>query len=144
MQWLTLLLPLLTDPSKSVRLEAAKAMLGIPPQSVPANKQADLQQAMTELQQSLQAKVDYPEGQLVMGGVALTLRSYQAASQAFKRAVEMDPQLVDGWVILIRIQAALGKTTEARNLLLQALQNNPDSYQIEQLAASMGLSYERR
>lgn len=139
-----LLMPLLQDASKSVRIEAAKAMLGVPVQGVPEKNRKHLQRAMKELQRSMLAKADFPEGQMVLGGVALTLKNFNAASQAFQQAIDMDPQLVEAWVILIRIKAALGQASEARKLLLKAIQNNSESYEIEQLAASLGLSIGRK
>ena len=88
-----LLIPLLRDPAQSVRIEAAKAMLGVSAAALSGEDKASLQAAMSELQLSMLAKSDYPEGQLVLGGVALTLKNYQAAVSAFERATRMDPQL---------------------------------------------------
>ncbi len=135
-----LLTPLLSDPVQSVRIEAAKEMLIVSRQDIPAAAQAELQAAMREFQLSMLAKADYPEGQVVLGGVALTMRNYEAAAQAFLRAVEMDPQFVEAWTILIRIYTALGKTQESRTLLVEAIQNNPGNSEIEQLANNMGLN----
>jgi hypothetical protein len=39
--------------------------------------------------------------------------------------VSLDPQLVDGWTMIVRILAATGKEAEARSALGAALAANP-------------------
>ena len=56
----------------------------------------------------------------------------------------MDPQLLQAWSILIRMKAALGDAAGARNALVIALQNNPDSYELEELANGMGMRLQRQ
>lgn len=131
-QRIELLAPVLRDARLSVRIEAAKAFLDVRPRALPQKWRAALRQAMHEYQQSLQAKADYPETQMAIGGVALTLRNLPAASQAFARATEQDPQLVDAWLMRARIQAAQGHETEVRALLLKALAANPTDAELRQ------------
>jgi predicted CXXCH cytochrome family protein len=57
---------MLTDPSRSVRIETAKAFLGVPPGAIPQEYQVSLREAMDELQVFMRAKTDFPEGQLVI------------------------------------------------------------------------------
>ena len=120
--WLT---ALLGDRSRSVRIEAAKASLGMDPGRFAETTRPRLSAAMSELQAALRAKADFPETQMAIGGVALTLRNLPAASQAFRRAVTMDPQLVQAWLMLARIQAARGDRDEVQATLEQAIRSNP-------------------
>lgn len=126
------LLPLLGDPVRSVRIEAAKGFLGVSLDAVTKEDQPKLRAAMVELQDALKAKADYPEIQMMTGGVALTLRNLPAATHAFQRAVEMDPQLVDAWVMLARIQAAQGDRAAVRRTLKAAIEKNPGSSMLRQ------------
>ncbi len=139
----SIVMPLLRDPAKSVRIETAKLMLGTPPDQLSSRDRSALQSAIREFQESMIAKSDYPEGQMVLGGVALSLKNYPAAIQAFERATAMDPQLLQAWSILIRMKQALGDAGGARTALVTALQNNPDSYELEELANSMGMQLRR-
>ena len=84
-----------------------------------------MQSAMREYQSSLMAKSDFPETQLTIAGTALVQRKFPAAEQAFAEAVRMDPQLVDGWVMLARIRAAEGRLSAAEEALRGALAANP-------------------
>ncbi len=60
-----------------------------------------------------------------MGGMALVMRNMPAASGAFAEVTRLDPQLVDAWVMQVRIAAATGDEGGARRLLEQALERNP-------------------
>ena len=134
-EWLR---PLLKDPTRSVRIEAAKALLGVPRDEIPEAAQPALNAAMMEFQRSLASKADFPENQLVIGGVALTLRSLPAAVNAFQRAVDMDPQLTQAWMMLARIQAAVGDRDAVRETLEHAVARNPTDHSLEQALAELG------
>ena len=133
-----LLYPLLADSKKSVRLQAAKTFLGADEQSIPAAYRMHLGKAMKELQRSLHAKADFPEAQMMLGGIALTLRSLPAATSAFERAVAMDPQLVHAWIMLARIHAAQGNQGDVRDVLNRATTHNPDNPEIQQALGEIG------
>ncbi|TNF96104.1 MAG: tetratricopeptide repeat protein [Gammaproteobacteria bacterium] len=127
---LALLYPLLIDPKKSVRLQAARAFLGISDKPIPQKYQQHLGNAMKELQQSLLAKSDFPETQLMLGGIALMQRNLAAATSAFERAVSMDPQLTRAWIMLAKIQAVQGSRTAVQETLSRAMRHNPDHTEI--------------
>jgi tetratricopeptide (TPR) repeat protein len=132
-----LLVPLLRDPVRSVRVQTAKRFLDLAPQSLDARAQAALRSAMGELQRSMAATADFPEVQVAIGGVALALRNFNAASSAFARATQMDPQLVDAWVMRARIDAAMGNAAAARQTLRQAIAVNPDNDILRQMLAEI-------
>ncbi len=125
--------PLLADPVRSVRLEAAKVFLGEDPRKLEAGQRMHLAKAMNEFKQSLLAKADFPETQVVLGGVALTTRNLDAASRAFTRAVEMDPQFVNAWVMRARIAAAQGKQEALTRIINEAIEVNPENPHLKQL-----------
>jgi predicted CXXCH cytochrome family protein len=121
---LTVLEPLLSDPLRSVRQAAAKALLdATPAPGTPAA--AALDRARAEWDQALKLRADFPETQLQMAGAALQRRDFPTALAAFERAVALDPQLVDAWVMIIRMNAALGNPGAAQTALQRALAANP-------------------
>jgi tetratricopeptide (TPR) repeat protein len=109
-----------------VRIQAVKRFLDVSAGGLDAPTQAAVRAAMQEFQRSLAARADFPEIQLAIGGVALTLRNLPAAVSAFERAVAMDPQLVDGWIMLARIHAATGDREKAIATLEEAVSRNPE------------------
>ena len=128
---------LLSDPVRSVRIEAAKAMLALPAGRLPDPVQAEMQKAMAEWQQTLQARIDFPETHLVMGGMALALRNFPAAKGAFQEVVRMDPQREDAWVMLARITAATDGRGASLQVLDEALERVPTSQVLAELRAAI-------
>src|SRR6185436_7440332 len=127
------LLPLLQDPMRSVRIEAARALLDVPTSYFSETDKSIIQSAMREYQQSLLAKADFPEAQFAIAGTALVQRNFSGAEQAFAEAVRMDPQLVHGWVMLARIRAAEGRPNAAEDALNAALAANPGNKELSTL-----------
>jgi predicted CXXCH cytochrome family protein len=125
--------PMLSDRARSVRIETAKALLAIPPNALPNSEREALQRSMRELQASMRAKADFPEIQMVLGGMALVMRNLPAAAKAFEQAVEMDPQLVDAWRMLARIHAAQGNRESTRNTLEAAIGHNQDKADLREM-----------
>jgi lipopolysaccharide biosynthesis regulator YciM len=128
------LAPLLADQYKSVRMAAARALLGAPVRAIDPAASEKFTTAAAEWQDSLNNKADFPETHLILGGIALTLRNFQAAEQAFRETTRQDPQLVDAWVMLVRIRAAFGDVTGARAILKEAMVNNPGNEALDALS----------
>lgn len=127
------LTPVLSDPVRSVRMAAAREFLDLDLQTLPENTARTLSQAIVEWQRSLRAKADFPEIQIVLGGVGLTTRNMPAALSAFSEAVSMDPQREDAWSIIVRVHAALGDMEAARDAADAAIAANPDSVALKVL-----------
>jgi tetratricopeptide (TPR) repeat protein len=127
------LLPLLQDPMRSVRIEAARSLLDVPTSYFSEADKSTVQSAMREYQESLLAKADFPETQFAIAGTALVQRNFPGAEQAFAEAVRMDPQLVHGWVMLARIRAAEGRPNAAEDALNAALAANPGNKELSTL-----------
>jgi tetratricopeptide (TPR) repeat protein len=127
------LLPLLQDPMRSVRIEAARSLLDVPTSYFSEADKSTVQSAMREYQESLLAKADFPETQFAIAGTALVQRNFPGAEQAFAEAVRMDPQLVHGWVMLARIRAAEGRANAAEDALNAALAANPGNKELSTL-----------
>jgi predicted CXXCH cytochrome family protein len=128
------LLPALRDPLRAVRIAAAKAMLGADPG--PAAEA--LAAATGEWQAAMLARTDFPETHMQLGGAALASRDLAAAEAAFREAVTLDPQLVDGWAMVARIRAVAGDGAGARAALAEALAANPGQPALEALRREFG------
>lgn len=136
----TVLAPVLSDSAKSVRIAAAKELIGAIGRETPASLLVQYRRANAELMAALQARTDFPETHLTLGALALRLRNVPAAQAAFREAVELDPQLVDGWVTLVRIDLELGRRSLAQTVLQQALKANPNDETLNQMQRSMDSS----
>lgn len=124
----------LDDDTKIVRIAAAQQLLRA---DLPPEFNGPLRHAITEMQQSLVARADYPETQMMIGGMALILRNLNAAKSAFQRTVEMDPQRVDAWNMLAEIELAGNQPENAITTLQQALEFNPGQSDLQQMLDSL-------
>lgn len=118
---------LLKDDNRAVRMDVAMGLLGADAQNLSDDARADLQKAVIELQKSLLSRADFPENQMVLGGLALTMKNLPAASQAFETAIVMDPQLVQAWRMLARIKAVEGDAAATKAIVEAGLRQNPDN-----------------
>jgi predicted CXXCH cytochrome family protein len=131
------LVPLLSDPVRSVRMAAAREFLNAPIARLPAGVAAAYRKAISEWRASLQAKTDFPETHMVLGGTALVMRNAAAAQAAFRETVRLDPQRVDAWRMIVRILAAQGKRTAMIKALEAAQAANPDNKELKRLRAQL-------
>lgn len=126
----------LDDPSKAVRIEAARQLLGLQTARLPETAIASARSASREWQASLANKTDFPETHMVIGGTSLAMRNWPAAIAAFTEVTRLDPQLVQAWVFLVRLNLALQNPAAAQLALQKALLNNPDSQELQELRVS--------
>ncbi|MDV7144973.1 multiheme c-type cytochrome [Tropicimonas sp. TH_r6] len=127
------LLPLLTDSRRVVRNAAAREMLAAPVESLSEPHRNALSSAMVEWQQTLAVTTDFPETQLVLGGIALTTRNLDGALASFREAVRIDPQMTQAWSMLARLEAAAGRPEAAREVLQAAIGANPEAGELQDL-----------
>ncbi|MEE4382602.1 MAG: multiheme c-type cytochrome [Pseudomonadales bacterium] len=114
-------LALVDDPVRSVRIAAARAALDLPIARLPSALSRSLGRAMGDWQASLANRADYPETHLVLGGTALVLRDLPSARASFREAVRLDPQLVDAWSVLVRLELAVGDRDAALRVVTEGL-----------------------
>jgi tetratricopeptide (TPR) repeat protein len=115
------LLDRVTDPVRSVRIAAAKALLDAPIARLPRPQQAGLDAAMNTWRASLSSRLDFPETHLQLAGIALTMRAFPQADAAFREVVKLDPQHSEAWVMLVRLTAAMKGATAAKAVLDEAI-----------------------
>jgi predicted CXXCH cytochrome family protein len=127
-----LVAPSMTDPVRAVRLAAARATVDIPLTGLTAEERQVVERARTDLRSSILALADYPEMQMQIGGLAMTLRNLRAADAAFQEAVRMDPGLIDAWMSRTRLALAQDDARGAAAILGEALEHNPDSALLRQ------------
>ena len=129
----------LEDPARTVRIEAAKTMISVPPNAMSPSATQKLRAAAREWQQGLVNRADFPETHLILGGTALTMRNLGSAERAFREVVRMDPQREDAWVMLARIADAAQGPAAAAQVARQALQFLPGSDTLNQMAGTESL-----
>lgn len=133
------LAPLLNDPMRTVRMAAAREFLGLQVPRLPPDVEQSLGRSMREWQSAVRAKADFPESQLVIAGMALTTRQFEAALRAFEETVRMDPQMIEAWTMMVRIHSAFGDHEAALDAVDAAIAANPSDISLKLLRADLKL-----
>jgi predicted CXXCH cytochrome family protein len=118
--------PMLSDPVRAVRIEAARLLAHEPGTS------------LAELEASHRANEDRPEGRVGLGNLALARGRSADAEAAFRSAIALDPASVPAIVNLADLLRSTHQEGEAENVLRAGLALRPrEPALIEALALSL-------
>ncbi|GAB4412751.1 MAG: tetratricopeptide repeat protein [Bacteroidia bacterium] len=112
--------PLLADTVRAVRLAAATALVDASSQLV-----APWAQAQRELETYLAVRADFRAGQLLAGQYHERRQQWDAAEQAYLRALRMDSLYNASRLSLATLYNRLGRNTEAERLLRTVIDMEP-------------------
>jgi len=133
--------PLLSDPVRAVRMEAARALADIPTGPLPGAQQAVLDKAMAEYIEAQQASAERPEAQSNLGELYAAQGKTEMAVVAFKTAIELNPAFTPGYVNLADLYRSQGNEEAAEQTLRQALAVSPSNADVQ---FALGLSLVRQ
>ena len=121
------LLPLLDDPVFAVRIEAARALVGPPEQSLTPEQRARLRVVLDEYVAAQAYNFDRPEGHMNVGNLAGARGDAETAIAQFQQAIAIDPLFVAAYVNLADVYRATGKEVDAQVILRQGIKADPRS-----------------
>ncbi|HET7204297.1 MAG TPA: tetratricopeptide repeat protein [Steroidobacteraceae bacterium] len=123
------LVPLLDDPRRAVRVEAARVLAetrdALPPEALAA-----WQRAADEYVATLHYNADRPESNVALGGFHAVLGQAAQAEAAFAAALRLDPGFEPAYVNAADVLRAQGRDAEAVALLERGLQHAPQGASI--------------
>ena len=122
---LTHIAPLLDDPVRAVRVEAARLMAGVPPADLDADQAMALESALGELMESLIADADTPTAHLNMGSLAAARAKPGLAIAAYLKALELDPGFLAARFNLARLYGAMGLDSDVEATLREGIATAP-------------------
>jgi predicted CXXCH cytochrome family protein len=118
-------LPLLHDPVRAVRTEAARSLSGVDPQVIPADQRDALTAAEDELVNAELVTADRPETHLNLG-LLDTRRARPAEAEAeYATALRLDPKFVPAMMNLADLDRMRGQDAQGEALLRKALAMEP-------------------
>ena len=132
----------LDDPVRSVRMEAARSLAGEPERRLPT--EADrirFERALGEYVAALEFNADRPEAQAELGSLMLARGRGEAALEALRRAVALDPTFVPAAINLADAYRALGREADVEATLQATAKVNPAAAAPRN---ALGLSYTRQ
>ncbi len=133
--------PLLEDPDRVVRLEAARVLAPLLRQPLPDPYRRQLKRAMEEYTQAQRANADRPESHLNLGLIAFATGDASQAEQAYGTALQLDPAFAPGYVNLADLYRQQGRDAEGERVLRSGIEAVPDNADLQH---ALGLSLVRQ
>jgi predicted CXXCH cytochrome family protein len=118
--------PLLRDPVRLVRIQAAWVLLPVAAERFEAGDRQAFEKAFNEYLDSQTAAADMPATWLNLAQVESQRGNQAAAERAYRRALSMDPYLVPALTGLASFLSAGGRNAEAERVLKDGVTRIPD------------------
>jgi tetratricopeptide (TPR) repeat protein len=115
----------LTDPSKAVRMDLARVLSGVPLDQVTPEAAEQLRALFAEYVASMRLDADMPGVQLQMGTFFATQQQWDAAEQAYLKAISLNSQLLPAHMNLADLYRSLGQEDKALAVLQTAVTVDP-------------------
>ena len=119
--------PLLGDPVRSVRIEAARALAGAAPDRLSSEQRGALAAATLELVAAETTASDRPETHLNLGLLEIREGHTDQAEAEYRTALRLDPRFVPAMVNLADLDRGRGLDDQGTALLRQAVALEPDN-----------------
>jgi tetratricopeptide (TPR) repeat protein len=130
------ILPLLNDPVRAVRVEAARVIAGIDPQTMTPEQRSAFTSAYQELISAEMIDADRPESHLNLGLLKTRRQQLNEAEAEYRTALRLDPKFVPALVNLADLDRQRGLDKEGADLLRTAIAIEPNNAAIKH---SLGL-----
>jgi predicted CXXCH cytochrome family protein len=135
--------PLLSDPVRDVRMEAARALAGAPERSLaPADRDA-FSHALAEYMAAQQFNAERPEAHLNLGMLHAERGDPKGAEEELRAALARDPTFAPATVNLADLYRSRSREAEARDVLRAGIARNPRDAALR-YALGLALVRERR
>ncbi|RJP93685.1 MAG: hypothetical protein C4518_05735 [Desulfobacteraceae bacterium] len=127
---LTLLGPLLYDPIKAVRIDAARGLTSLPTGMMPDELREKYQTVLAEYEQAMEHTADFPSSRHNLGIIYANLGQIDKSVENYRKAIEIDREFYPAKVNLAMVYNQMGKNAEAETLLKEALTSHPNLYEV--------------
>ncbi len=117
--------PLLEDPVRGVRVEAARILADIPDGQFPQGRRRARAAALNEYIASLQQDADWPTANASLGNLYLRQGDAGKAIAAYQRALQLDAQFTAAYANLADVYRALGQDDKGEQVLRRGLAQLP-------------------
>jgi predicted CXXCH cytochrome family protein len=128
--------PLLRDLIRFVRIEAARSLADVPPESLSAEDRPAFERAYAELKASEESFADMPGTQMNLANLAGRRGDVSTQEAGYRRAMAMDPYFTPAYLALASLLSRQKKNPEAEATLRDGLKRLPNEGELHQ---SLGL-----
>lgn len=117
-----LVVPLLSDPIRGVRIEAARVLAGVPQVTFTPGQWGRLMEVLDEYREAQHRNADWPESHINLGLLDAQLGELDEAEQAYRRALALDPQFASAYVNLADLYRLRDRDEEGERVLRDGLE----------------------
>ena len=117
--------PLLSDPSRGVRIRAASLLAAVPTANLPAADRERFDRAAAEFVDAQRLNADRPESRSALGSFLAKRGRPVEAETEYKAALRLSPQFALAAINLADLYRALGREAEGETVLRTALVASP-------------------
>jgi tetratricopeptide (TPR) repeat protein len=126
-----LLSPLLYDPVKAVRIEAARNLAELPSPYLPPDLKNIFQAGVSEFAEVMEYMADFASARFNLGNLYASLKQPQRSIASYKAAIEIDSQFYPAKVNLAMLYNQLDRKEEAESILRDVVKMHPELYDIQ-------------
>lgn len=126
-QRVALLAPLLRDPVRAVRIEAAHALTEVPSDALSPSERSAHADALAEWRAAQTANVDRPDAHVNLGALHARFGDRAAARSEYETALRIGPWFVPAYLNLADLLREESRDDAAEPLLRRAIEIAPDS-----------------
>jgi len=119
--------PLLADPIRGVRIEAARILADMPDSQMASSWLSARNSAMKEYLDYLKLNADWPAENVNLGNLYLRQHNVDGAITAYQRAIELDPRFIGAYVNLADAYRQQGRDDEGEKQLRRGLSLSPNA-----------------
>ncbi|WP_372682665.1 tetratricopeptide repeat protein, partial [Desulfosarcina sp.] len=127
----TLVGPLLYDPVRAVRIEAARSLVAAGRQGLSPSLQQPYEKALAEYITAMERTGDFAASRHNLGNVYADLGQTDRAIGHYRRAIAIDRLFYPAKVNLAMLYNAKGQIDQAEALLREVVQEYPDLYEVK-------------
>ena len=128
--------PLLGDPIRAVRQEAARVLASVPRAMMDARQRMAFDRALEEYRATQRAASDTPGGRFNLGVLEASLGRFDEAQRRYRSAIALDPAFLPAQLNLATLLDQNGRNADAERVLREAIETSPDN---GELRYSLGL-----
>lgn len=135
--------PLLNDPIRAVRIEAARVMASVPRSMMTREQREVLNRAIAEYVESQRVNADRPSAHLNLGVLYTQSGKFDKAEAAYRTALRVDPSFVQAYVNLADLYRVEGRDDEGERILREALEIAPRNADVHQALGLLLVRHKR-
>ncbi|MFQ5486520.1 MAG: tetratricopeptide repeat protein, partial [Desulfobacterales bacterium] len=125
-----LIVPLLYDPVRAVRIQAALALTAAPSNKLTASQESAFRSALSEYQMAMQYSADFPSSRYNLGIMYANLGKNDLAEKNYKAALRIDDRFYPAKNNLALLYNRIGRNDEAVSLLREIVETQPELYEM--------------